>query len=187
MCKFNNHLFTFAVLVTVNLVFECVQSASLGDFLELLDQTEPEPPADYDVYYDQRQNGTENYRLKIDGVVVAVDFDLDDERPVTGSDDLSFILSGLGVDTENLTNEDLYAILASIGEKKTAVKEDTLTASNDKVPDKPIEGVDGATPIDVLRFTDPVKLKKNKVSGRKNFRVRLPGLLRKFMQPRKLN
>lgn len=27
---------------------------------------------DYDLHYDQRQNGTENYRLKIDGVLLAV-------------------------------------------------------------------------------------------------------------------
>lgn len=27
---------------------------------------------DYDLHYDQRQNGTENYRLNVDGVIVAV-------------------------------------------------------------------------------------------------------------------
>lgn len=27
--------------------------------------------ADYDIHYDQRQSGTENYRLKVDGVVIA--------------------------------------------------------------------------------------------------------------------
>jgi hypothetical protein len=191
MCKFNNHLFRFTVLISVSLLFGLVQGASLGDFLEeLLDQTglEPEQP-DYDVYYDQRQNGTENYRLKIDGLVVAVpaEVDLDDEV-ASGPDDLSLLLTGLGLDSENLTNDDLYEILASIAAKKTATKPETISALNETVPEKPIEGEENATTLEVLRSPEPeVKFKKSKISGRKNFRVRLPGLFRKFVQPKNLN
>jgi len=193
MCKFNNHLFKFAVLISVGLLVESVQSASFGDFLEeLLDQSEPEPEQpDYDIYYDQRQNGTENYRLKIDGVVVALpaEIDLDDEG-TGGLDEISLLLSSLGVDSENLTNDDLYAILASEAAKKTAAKEDISSANNKKLPEKPIAGAESTmTTLEELRSAEPkVNLKKAKISGRKNFRVRLPGLLSKFVLPRnKLN
>lgn len=75
MCKFNNNLFAIYVLA-FGLIITLIQStnASPVDFL-LFDDYDEEPtgPAqDYDLHYDQRQNGTGNFRLHIDGVVIGV-------------------------------------------------------------------------------------------------------------------
>lgn len=75
MCKFNNNLFAIYVL-TFGLVITLIQSANGNpiDFL-LFDDYDEEPAGqaqDYDLHYDQRQNGTGNFRLHIDGVVIGV-------------------------------------------------------------------------------------------------------------------
>lgn len=47
-----------------------VQAAPV-DYLLFDGLTNDEPAGDYDMLYDQRQNGTENFRLNIDGVIMA--------------------------------------------------------------------------------------------------------------------
>lgn len=72
MCKFNQNL--FIVWCSVWFVLIKIYHASPVDFMlldELIgDEAGNEP--DHDLTYDQRQNGTENIRLRIDGVIVAV-------------------------------------------------------------------------------------------------------------------
>lgn len=71
MCKFNQNL--FIVWCSIWLVLVKVYNAYPVDFMlldELIDEPGNEP--DHDLTYDQRQNGTENIRLHIDGVIVAL-------------------------------------------------------------------------------------------------------------------
>lgn len=65
MCKFNAHLLIFMLALNLAVVQQ-VLSASLGNLLNLNDEPNE------DVTYDQRQNGTENFRIRIDGVAVVV-------------------------------------------------------------------------------------------------------------------
>lgn len=71
MCKFNQNL--FIVWCSIWLVLVKVYNAYPVDFM-LLDELIDEPgnESDHDLTYDQRQNGTENIRLHIDGVIVAL-------------------------------------------------------------------------------------------------------------------
>lgn len=72
MCKFNANLFIITVWCSVWIMLIGTNRASPIDFM-LLDEFIDEPAAsDHDLTYDQRQNGTENIRLNIDGVIIAV-------------------------------------------------------------------------------------------------------------------
>lgn len=69
MCKFNQNLFItiffLALFKTLNAY--PVDYSLLDDLID-----DPLNDSDRDLTYDQRQNGTENFRLRVDGVVVAV-------------------------------------------------------------------------------------------------------------------
>lgn len=68
MCKFNQFLALFvccAQLIPISV------SSPLGTLL-FDDYVDEQTDTDYDLHYDERQNGTENYRLNINGVVIAV-------------------------------------------------------------------------------------------------------------------
>lgn len=73
MCNYNNYIFVIIVIFGI-ISTEIVSAGRIyknvkknrdydDDYYDYLD---------YDLSYDQRQNGTENYRLHIDGVVVAL-------------------------------------------------------------------------------------------------------------------
>lgn len=76
MCKFHNKLFKFVLLVLGTVLLISTSNGTPIETLleEYLDAAAAQAQADsdYDVQYDERQNGTENYRLKIDGVVIAI-------------------------------------------------------------------------------------------------------------------
>lgn len=67
------------VVTTLLFVFIALQRSSgspieqlLSDFLDDAGDSQPDFGDDYELHFDQRQNGTENYRLNIDGVLIAV-------------------------------------------------------------------------------------------------------------------
>lgn len=68
MCKFNQNL--FIVTIFWFMLIETYR-ASPVDFMFLDDLIDDPAPIEHDLTYDQRQNGTENIRLNIDGVVIA--------------------------------------------------------------------------------------------------------------------
>uniref|UniRef100_A0A1A9W6W6 Odorant receptor n=1 Tax=Glossina brevipalpis TaxID=37001 RepID=A0A1A9W6W6_9MUSC len=76
MCKFHNRLFIFAVYCFLVVVkgkpFEPNLKGSNDHFNELLALSLLTPKDDYDLHYDQRQKGNENYRLKLDGFFLAL-------------------------------------------------------------------------------------------------------------------
>lgn len=74
MCKFNNNLFIISFLWYSLWLLATHVTILNGHPLDALlaDDYVDEDTADYDLYYDQRQNGTENFRLRIDGVVIAL-------------------------------------------------------------------------------------------------------------------
>lgn len=63
MCKYNSKLFWFCWVGALSLV--C-------GFPVLYDDDYNSAEDDYDVIFDQRQNGTENVRLSVDGIMIAV-------------------------------------------------------------------------------------------------------------------
>lgn len=67
------------VITTLLLVFVASKRSSgspieqlLSDFLDDASDSQPDFGDDYELHFDQRQNGTENYRLNVDGVLIAV-------------------------------------------------------------------------------------------------------------------
>ncbi|KAL9874326.1 uncharacterized protein LOC119641072 [Glossina fuscipes] len=76
MCKFHNHLFVFAVycflVVVASKPFEPNLKGPNDHLNELLALSLLTPKDDYDLHYDQRQKGNENYRLKLDGFFLAL-------------------------------------------------------------------------------------------------------------------
>lgn len=69
MCKFNQNLFITIFCLALIKTFNAYPiDYSVLD--ELID--EPSTGDNFDLTYDQRQNGTENIRLRVDGVVVAL-------------------------------------------------------------------------------------------------------------------
>ncbi|XP_037052296.1 uncharacterized protein LOC119085885 [Bradysia coprophila] len=68
MCKFNQFL---ALFVCCAQLVQIGVTSPLGTLL-FDDYTDEQADSDYDLHYDERQNGTENYRLNIDGVVIAL-------------------------------------------------------------------------------------------------------------------
>lgn len=68
MCKFNQFL---ALFVCWAQLIQISVTSPLGTLL-FDDYVDEQIDGDYDLHYDERQNGTENYRLNINGVVIAV-------------------------------------------------------------------------------------------------------------------
>lgn len=66
MCKFNQFL---ALFVCCAQLIQIGVTSPLSIFDDYVDE---QADSDYDLHYDERQNGTENYRLNINGVVIAV-------------------------------------------------------------------------------------------------------------------
>jgi hypothetical protein len=197
MCKFNNHLFTFSILINV-LLIGTVQSASLGEYFEELLKQVVAPENDYDIIYDQRQNGSENYRLSIDGVFVGVPSELDDTETLSQSD-LPFILSGLGLDSDTLTDEeqDLYSLLLDLDFKsKHTTTKDNLLIDNLPTKTDASDSEDAIVPAkdgelrspERMRLAELLKGKMvGKKVGKKSFRSQLSSLLRPFLQRKNLN
>lgn len=71
MCKFNQNLFIIWCSIWLVLLFRAYNASPLDFMLfdDLID--EPGNEQDHDLTYDQRQNGTENIRLNVDGVIIA--------------------------------------------------------------------------------------------------------------------
>lgn len=71
MCKFNQNLFIVTILwySTWLIAMKTVHASPIFDYLFVDD--DDVSGGDYDMTFDQRQNGTENIRLKIDGVLLA--------------------------------------------------------------------------------------------------------------------
>lgn len=68
MYRFNENLFLISIAWCF-IGLASVQTAPV-DYL-LLDGLTNDAAGDYDMMYDQRQNGTENFRLRVDGVIMA--------------------------------------------------------------------------------------------------------------------
>lgn len=73
MCKFTNKLFAISVLLLISTHLSC--GSPLGLLFDYIDDSssyDDTNRGDSELRYDQRQNGTENVRLNIDGVLIAI-------------------------------------------------------------------------------------------------------------------
>ncbi|XP_055852048.1 uncharacterized protein LOC129916236 [Episyrphus balteatus] len=68
MCKFNSRLFVF--LIVASLLVLTIQARPSTDKRSIMDLLSY--GNDYDLRYDQRQKGNENFRLKLDGFFIGV-------------------------------------------------------------------------------------------------------------------
>ncbi|KAH8273615.1 hypothetical protein KR018_004589 [Drosophila ironensis] len=79
MCKFSNRLFVFSLLL-VGIGFPAnsqplrpgKQRNVVSDLLEVLYEDYSDGYQQEDIFYDQRQKGSENLQLKVDGVVISM-------------------------------------------------------------------------------------------------------------------
>jgi len=69
MCKFNQ--FSALFIICCAQLIQISVTSPLGTLL-FDDYVDEQTGGDYDLHYDERQNGTENYRLHINGVVIAL-------------------------------------------------------------------------------------------------------------------
>lgn len=69
MCKFHNNLFLVSIVLCS--VWLTINASPIDLLLDELFEERDSNSKDYDLRYDQRQNGTENIRLNVDGVVIA--------------------------------------------------------------------------------------------------------------------
>lgn len=119
MCKFNAHLLIFLLALNLAIVQQA-QCASLGNLLNLNDEPNE------DVTYDQRQNGTENFRIRIDGVAIVVaDMGSNSNSPMNGAlgelseSDLINLYLNSGLFKKNNNEIDLQSRNAASLEKTT--------------------------------------------------------------------
>lgn len=125
MCKFNQNLFLITIFgVALIKTF----NASPVDFAlldELIDEPSNEGNLNRDLTYDQRQNGTENLRLNVDGVIIAI--------PSSSSNQASSAVGNLAANyllqlaaSSDDDDDDYYPFL------KNSNGENAITAPNDK-------------------------------------------------------
>lgn len=108
-------------------------SASPIDFTLLDDLIDEPAPADHDLTYDQRQNGTENIRLNVDGVIIAFPSAASSQASsMVGSAAINYLIPLLaGGDDDSSDDADYFPFV------KNANTENGVTApspANDKEP-----------------------------------------------------
>lgn len=126
MCKFNQNLFLiticgFAIIKTF--------SASPVDFSfldDLMDGPSYEIDPNHDLRYDQRQNGTENLRLNVDGVVIAFPASTSNQATSAATNLAANYLLQLAAASDEDDDSDYLPFL------KNANNENAVSASNDK-------------------------------------------------------
>lgn len=134
MCKLNNSIL---VLILLNVfVINVINSTPLGGIFNDDEYSEE----DFDLHYDERQKGTENLRLRIDGVVLGI--------PASGSSSMGSstdLFSSLAAeilamnenededDNEILADTDKWPVAFEIPSETSSVKP-LVDVSSEKVP-----------------------------------------------------
>lgn len=134
MCKLNNSIL---VLILLNVfVINVINSTPLGGIFNDDEYSEE----DFDLHYDERQKGTENLRLRIDGVVLGI--------PASGSSSMGSstdLFSSLAAeilamnenededDNEILAETDKWPVAFEIPSETSSVKP-LVDVSSEKVP-----------------------------------------------------
>lgn len=71
MCKFNQNLFLITICGFALIELLTASPVDLSFLDDLMDGPSYDINPNHDIKYDQRQNGTENLRLNVDGVIIA--------------------------------------------------------------------------------------------------------------------
>lgn len=141
MCKFNQNLFTVFLLWSPIwlAIFQAIDTAPL-DYLLLDDFSDDDPinGGDYDMTFDQRQNGTENLRVRVNGVLIAFPKSVSSSAGSVASSVAANYLLQLAEtaedddnndndDNENFNPEDYLSILNGIKKNTNAVTSSSIT------------------------------------------------------------
>lgn len=146
MCKFTNKLFAISVLLLISAHSSCGTPLKfLFDYIDDGSGYDDVSRGDYDLRYDQRQNGTENVRLNIDGVVIAV------PAPSSSSSSSSSSFSNVA------TNYLLQTLLGSDYDEKNA-DISAEESSSDTKQKEPIQAEEG--PSDTKQ-NEPIQAEKD--------------------------
>lgn len=169
MCKFTNKLFAISVLLLISTHLSC--GSPLGLLFDYIDDSsgyDDTNTGDYELRYDQRQNGTENLRLNVDGVLIAI--------PSSAASSSS--PSSSGSFTNIATDLLLSTLLGGDYDDKSAdipAEGSPITAESDGKPQTPIQAekndekkVDGLKNVSIEEkkgATDEVQLRNNAKVG----------------------
>lgn len=102
MCKFTNKLFAISVVLLI--ATRSTSGSPFGSLFDYLDDNngpvyDDVNRGDYDLRYDQRQNGTENVRLNVDGVLIAIPSSSSSSSPSSSSSSFTNIATDLLIST----------------------------------------------------------------------------------------
>lgn len=91
-------MFKLKVLLFISAI-SCTLSSPIIDFLSLTEDLDDD---NYDIIIDQRQNGTQNFRVKVSGVSIAVPIDETEDSNFSETDLASLL--GIQTSTQNVFN-----------------------------------------------------------------------------------
>lgn len=126
----------FAILL-VNVQF--IKTLPVDGLLSSLDD-EDFDSENYDIYIDQRQNGTQNFRIKVSGLTVAIPDDRNEptpeQTPILELEQFANLLSP----TSNQGTNDLADLNAFFDwKKKTSAKKNSATDTQSRTKDIPTD------------------------------------------------
>lgn len=100
---------------------------SLTEFLDLLT-----PKEDYNLHYDQRQTGSENYRLHLDGFFIAAPHDLDTDNLIEQLGASNLVFTDMYKNSKNVDSIQAVSVkpeVVVVGVPSLAIKSETVEAN----------------------------------------------------------
>lgn len=170
-------------LICVISILSCVATKTISnpiDTLKLADYGTENP--EYDVIIDQRQNGSQNFRIKVDGLFIALPEDYmsepSSEPPPSQFDSLFSSSSGSHQSSSSSSNFGDLTDLASLFDWKKKSKNNMI---------KPIQDTEGRTkdiPTDVQALDNAkVKLREAAAKEKRKYKLLLVGVNEKYIRP----
>lgn len=126
MCKFNQNLFLITICGFASVKMITASPVDFSFLDDLMDGPSYEVDHDHDLKYDQRQNGTENLRLNVDGVIIAFPASTSNQATSAASNLAANYLLQLAAASEEDEDGDYFPFL------KNSNNENGITASNNK-------------------------------------------------------
>jgi hypothetical protein len=165
---------TFLSFIKMKTIANPIDTFKLAEY-------ETENPG-YDIIIDQRQNGSQNFRIKVDGLFIALPEDYmsdssSSEPPSSSSQLESLFLSSPGSHHQSSSNPNFGDLseLASLFDWKKA---------NLRKPNRDTEGRTKDIPTDVQALDDvKVKLREAAAKDKRKYKLLLVGVNEKYIKP----
>lgn len=125
MCKFNQNLFLITICGFAFIEILTASPVDLSFLDDLMDGPSYDINPNHDLKYDQRQNGTENLRLNVDGVIIAFPASTSNQATNAAANLATNYLLQLAAASEEDEDSDYFPFLKNSNQNG-------ITASNDK-------------------------------------------------------